>query len=659
MKQAGLSLIALMLGMLLGTSRLQPSASPSRAASVSISGLHVSGNRILNGLGQTVYLHGVSRSGTEYACVENTGIFDGPDDAASIRAMAAWHINAVRVPLNEDCWLGINTRGLNPHSVGAAYQRAIVRYVRLLNRQGMVAILNLHESAPGRLRAASQQPMPDADHSPAFWTSVAQTFRWNSAVMFDLFDEPFPDNDQDTAAAWTCWKLGGPGHRRGSKDRCPDVTYRDAQDHDTGITYRAASMQSLVDAVRRTGTRQVLLLDGVQYSDSLSHWLASMPADPLHNLAASWHPYNFNACGANPACWNAAIAPLAARLPLVAGEIGEDDCSQQYIDRLMSWLDRHDAGYLAWSWNDSYGTRCRPNLGPNGDITVIANYRGTPYPGMGVGYKAHLACLAAGRCRPREKLARSATDEHSAPALPPPVPCPGCWHPRLRTSWQWQLTGRIDLSVPAHMYDTDLFDTPRATVRALRARQRVAICYLDAGSWETWRPDAQRFPRALIGKPYQGWPGEWWLDIRQTARLLPLMRWRLDRCTAKGFDGVELDNVDGYQSDTGFPLTAADQLRYNALLANEAHQRGLSVALKNDGDQVGTLLPYFDWALDEECFHDRWCGQLTPFLRAEKAVMDVEYRLAPGAFCGRANAMNINALSKRLELGAYRVACRQ
>jgi hypothetical protein len=641
-----------------GSSRPWHSATASQTGPVSIYGLHVSGNRILNGLGQVVYLHGVSRSGTEYACVENTGIFDGPGDEASIRVMAAWHINAVRVPLNEDCWLGINTRGINPHYVGAAYRRAIVRYVQLLNRHGMVAILNLHESAPGRFRAASQQPMPDADHSPAFWTSVARTFRPNSAVIFDLFDEPFPDNDRDTAAAWTCWKLGGQGHGRGSGERCPDVTYRDAHDRDTGVTYRAASMQFLVDAVRRTGARQVLLLDGVQYSDSLSHWLASMPADPLHDLAASWHPYNFNTCGNNPACWNVSVAPIAARLPLVAGEIGEDDCSHHYIDRLMSWLDRHGAGYLAWSWNDSYGKRCQPNLGANGDITVISDYRGTPYPGMGVGYKAHLACLADGHCRPRDDLARAVIQPRSVPSLPPPVPCPACWHPRLRTSWQWQLTGRIDLSVLVRMYDIDLFDTPVGTVRALHAQDRVATCYLDAGSWERWRPDARHFPRALIGKSYQGWAGEWWLDIRQTTRLLPLMRWRLDRCKAKGFDGVEFDNVDGYQSDTGFPLTAADQLRYNSLLANEAHRRGLSVALKNDGDQARTLLPYFDWALDEECFHDRWCGQLEPFLHAGKAVMDVEYRLAPDKFCGRANAMNINALYKRLDLGAYRAACR-
>lgn len=364
----------------------------------SIRGLHVAGNRIVNAVGQTITLHGVSRSGAEYACIQNDGIFDGPSDNASVRAMVSWHINAVRIPLNEDCWLGINTHGLNPHYVGAFYRHAIQRYVDVLNRHGLIVLLNLHESAPGRYRAESQQPMPDADHAAAFWTSVARTFKANSAIIFDLFDEPFPDDDRDTTAAWTCWRLGGQGHKRGSHKRCPDATYRDAHDRDTGITYHAAGLQSLIDAVRRTGAHQIVMVDGVQYSDSLSHWLANMPRDPLHNLATSWHPYNFNVCGTSTTCWNRTIAPITKRVPLIAGEIGEDDCSHRYIDRLMRWLDAHHSSYLAWTWDAWYGKRCKPNLGPNGDISVISNYRGTPFPGMGVGYKAHLACLAARRC---------------------------------------------------------------------------------------------------------------------------------------------------------------------------------------------------------------------------------------------------------------------
>ena len=125
------------------------------------------------------------------ACVQGWGLFDGPNDAASVQAIKAWATNAVRVPLNEDCWLGIN--GVPAAYAGSNYINAIVNYVNLLNQNGLYAILDLHWTAPGTTKATGQQPMPDQDHSPAFWSSVASTFKGNSSVIFDLFNEPYPD----------------------------------------------------------------------------------------------------------------------------------------------------------------------------------------------------------------------------------------------------------------------------------------------------------------------------------------------------------------------------------------------------------------------------------------------------------------------------------
>jgi hypothetical protein len=363
-----------------------------RGRSPAAAGLHVQGNHLVNASGQTVVLHGVNRSGAEFACIQNNGIFDGPASAASVRAMVAWHINAVRLPLNEDCWLGVNIADIDPALAGAHYRHAIVRYVDLLNRYGLIVLLDLHWNGPGKLQALGQQPMPDAGHSPAFWRSVATTFRSNPSVIFDLYNEPYPDGSQDTTAAWTCWKLGGMGHVAGSRESCPGVTYYDSQGKDTGKTYRAAGMQTLVNAVRGTRARQVILAGGVQYANSLSHWLAFAPHDPVGNLAAGWHAYSFNACG--PKCWNQSVAPVARQVPLIAGEIGEDDCSHAFIDLLMRWLDARRQSYLAWTWNDWYGSHCTPNLGPGGNISVISDYKGTPFPGMGVGYKAHVAKMA-------------------------------------------------------------------------------------------------------------------------------------------------------------------------------------------------------------------------------------------------------------------------
>ena len=177
----------------------------------------------------------------------------------------------------------------------------------------------------------------------------------------------------------------------------------------------------------------------------------------------------------------------------------------------------------------------------------------------------------------------------TAAAISPP-PSVEIWRPALNTSWQWQLEALpVDLSVDVEMYDIDLFENDSSVVQALHNRGRSVVCYISAGSWEDWRPDADEFPASIIGKEYEGWTGEKWLDIRQIDLVGPIMRARLDECKAKGFDGVEPDNIDGYTNDTGFPLTYEDQLKYNVWLANEAHARGLSIGLKNDPDQADDL----------------------------------------------------------------------
>ncbi|QBD74654.1 endo alpha-1,4 polygalactosaminidase [Ktedonosporobacter rubrisoli] len=260
----------------------------------------------------------------------------------------------------------------------------------------------------------------------------------------------------------------------------------------------------------------------------------------------------------------------------------------------------------------------------------------------------------------------------TAASLPPPVNCPGCWHPELKTSWQWQLTGNLDQSINVAMYDIDGFTNSADLVKALHAAGRKVICYISVGTWEKFRPDASKFPSKVRGNVLDGFPDERWLDIRDMADLEPIMAARLDMCKAKGFDGVEPDNVDGYANTSGFPLTGRDQLKYNTWIANQAHQRGLSVALKNDTEQIKDLLPYFDWELDEQCFGQaksdgdnslEVCHSLQNFTRAGKAVMEVEYsddgnHETPSLFCPQANKMNFNSLYKHMVLDAYRVACR-
>jgi endoglucanase len=226
----------------------------------------------------------VDRSGGEWSCTQGIGIWDGPVDQASITVMRSWDVNAVRVPLNEACWNGDSY--VKSAYRGAAYRRAVVAYVSLLNRNGLVVILDLAltdgaytgtASACSSARATCEKPMPDKAESVAFWSSVAKTFKGDDAVIFDLFNEPYPEAAVGSeAGGWRCWLQGG--------SEC------------TGLGYQAAGMQTLVNTVRAAGAKNVIMAAGITWATDMTQWLKYEPVDPDHNLAASWHSYNFNTC---------------------------------------------------------------------------------------------------------------------------------------------------------------------------------------------------------------------------------------------------------------------------------------------------------------------------------------------------------------------------
>ena len=352
-----LTLRALLLGVLAGAVLATTSASGHAAPSA---GLRVVGNRLVDRAGRVVIFHGVNRSGTEYACVQGNGIFDGPSDARSIKAMTEWHVNAVRVPLNEDCWLGLN--GVRKPYAGAAYRRAIVGYVRLLERSGIYPELSLIWGAPGAYPATYQPGAPDEDHSPAFWSSLASTFRDDTNVVLAPWGE--------TIVNARCFLRGG----------VCEATYGPSNK-----PYATAGMQQAVTLMRRAGYRGVIAIPGLDYANDLSHWLRYQPRDPAHQLIAEAHVYGKNTCSAT-ACLDATAAPVARRVPLILGETGEtydgSECGSSHIAEIMKWADAHGVGYDAWTW-DTWGN-CE---------ALIADYGGVPRGGYGGWVKAHYAAF--------------------------------------------------------------------------------------------------------------------------------------------------------------------------------------------------------------------------------------------------------------------------
>ena len=187
------------------------------------------------------------------------------------------------------------------------------------------------------------------------------------------------------------------------------------------------------------------------------------------------------------------------------------------------------------------------------------------------------------------------------------------------------------------------------------------MCYISVGTWERYRPDADKFPRSVIGHKDGHWAGERWLDIRQTSILEPIMADRLDLCKKKGFDGVDPDNLDGYVNNTGFPLTYAEQLTYDTWVAKAAHDRGLTADEKGDNNQVKDLVKVYDFAVVEQCYAQGWCHQFDLYTNANRLVVDVEYYHNEARFlndnCAEAGRNHDTAMLKKLELTAWIVTC--
>ena len=332
-------------------------------------GLHVVGNRLVDARGQTLHIHGVNRSGTEYSCVHGVGIFDGPSDARSVKAIASWHVNAVRIPLNEDCWLAIN--GVKPRYAGGNYRRAILAYVRLLHRYGMYAELSLIWGAPGSYHATYQEGGPDADHAPKVWSSLASAFKNDPNVILAPWGETVVNAD--------CFLEGG----------VCEATFGPKNE-----PYRIAGMQQAVDVMRSAGYRGVISIPGINYANDLTEWLSHEPRDPLGQLIAEAHVYGKNAC-ADAACFNRTLAPVAKRVPVVLGETGEtydaSSCGADHISRIVGWADAHDVGHFAWTW-DTW----------NNCSALIANYSGKAFSRYGAWVKSHyLATRTKARLLPR------------------------------------------------------------------------------------------------------------------------------------------------------------------------------------------------------------------------------------------------------------------
>ncbi len=371
----------------LGSSNASAASAPSTGAGAGSFALRRAGADFVDGTGRVVQLHGVNRPGLEYRCTQRAGFIsdDGHAGGAHLAyadrvasSFRSWPgINVVRVPLNEDCWLGIN--GVPPAYSGRPYRSFVKRLVQDLTARRVYVVLDLHWAAPGRYPATTQGVAPDADHSLRFWAQVASVYKAFPNVAFDLFNEPrlncgsgsgcpyASSNSYSQRNAWI-WAL----YRDGGTYR---VTPTDQEPALNGVTMRVVGTQRLVDVIREKGARNVVIIEGLGYGNSLDYWARAVPRDPANQLAASAHQYpnsGANAYNTQYVDWVLSMG-IAGHYPLLLGEFGEWACGSKpwtFTTDEMNWADRHGYSWTAWGWDAGEGC--------GGPSLVTSDNYGTP-----------------------------------------------------------------------------------------------------------------------------------------------------------------------------------------------------------------------------------------------------------------------------------------
>ena len=220
--------------------------------------------------------------------------------------------------------------------------------------------------------------------------------------------------------------------------------------------------------------------------------------------------------------------------------------------------------------------------------------------------------------------------------------------------FQYQLDGKVK-NFKVNWLFLDLFDNTSSTINSFKKQGKKVICYFSAGTYENWRPDKGRFPSSVRRNSVDNWPGEQWLDTRSST-VLNIMKSRLDLAKSKGCTGVDPDNVDGFDNDTGFGITKSQSIQYLKNLAREAQARGLSIGLKNSAEIASQLSSTMNFAVVEECFEYSECNRYSSFVKAKKPVFLIEYTSSSRSLCNKADNLGMNLGFYNMDLdGRFKV----
>jgi endoglucanase len=318
--------------------------------------LKVSGTQILNSRKQRVVLRGVNTASLEWTSNGEGHILDTVKTA-----IRDWRVNHIRLPLAQDRWFG---KAPEQKDDGKAYRALVKQVVDTCSGQGCYVILDLHWSDAGEWgRQIGQHVMPDQNSVP-FWKDVSKTYKNHPAVLFDLYNEPHD-------VTWDIWLKGG------------TVTEKDRR-AGTEKTYEAVGMQALLDTVRGTGAKNVVVAGGLDWSYDLSGILAGRQlADPKGNgVLYANHAYPFK--GDTVEQWIAKMEKATQTLPVIVSEFGaeergvRDQTAEEWVRHVLQVLQSHDWSWTAWDLHPAAGPR------------LISDWSYTPTPAFGAWVKQAL-----------------------------------------------------------------------------------------------------------------------------------------------------------------------------------------------------------------------------------------------------------------------------
>ena len=378
--------------------------------------VHISGNKLLNEQGKVIQLRGVSLMGGEYTAINGWRPEDPFGDSvndSTWEALRDWHVNSIRITLNEISYLGIkcvtaytgpayNKPGkVQESDPGHNYRTRLKEIVDRATQEHFYVVLVLNYSAPNDPQnqvdqvsaqcATDFNPLPDRDHAIDFWTQIASAYKGYPNVLFELFDNPFINR-------WRYFVGTKDDAWKALRDGILINSYRPLWPTKKKHLWQSTGTQELLNTIRQTGARNIVLQCGLPGPD-LNLWLTYKAVDSLNQTAVAWHAFSSEGskwgdqCYSHPSwcddrAYSFANTILSQGYPVVVTQFGDRSIDgtvgAPFASSLLPKLDAMGISYLAWTFTAGNGE----------GGALIKNATGKPTDGYGEYVKAHYACIA-------------------------------------------------------------------------------------------------------------------------------------------------------------------------------------------------------------------------------------------------------------------------